>query len=125
MSEAVSNYSSINGSDDLPLGVTGLIFYYETYLKNLKEHLKKTMDQVTPTYESTLRDRAVKKGWGPASNSISVSYDADNMEMSVTGDMYKEYGTGVEPPRSVIRSAITHVQDLEDMVNQDIQRRAF
>ena len=67
----------------------------------------------------------MERGWGEASKTISVSYDSDNMELSLTGDPYKEFGTGIEPPRPVIRSAIASVDSLERVINSQIEGRLF
>lgn len=125
MSKAVSNYSSANGSGEHLLGVGGLVQYYNNYIKNFKEHMADVMSKVTPAYENQLRDHAVKKGWGDSSSKIAVQYDSDKMELAITGDPVKEYGTGVEPPRPVLRSAIANIQDLEDNINAQIERQLF
>lgn len=125
MSEAVSNYSFNSGSGEYLLGVGGLVQYYNSYIRNFKEHMADVMSKVTPVYENQLRDHAVKKGWGDSSSKIAVQYDSDKMELAITGDPVKEYGTGVEPPRPVLRSAIANIQDLEDNINAQIERQLF
>lgn len=125
MSEAVSNYSFNSGSGEYLLGVGDLVRYYNGYVKNFKKHVDKAVSNVIPTYENQLRDHAVKKGWGESSKNIAVQYDSNKMELSITGDPVKEYGTGLEPPRPVLRSAIANIQDLEDSINAQIERQLF
>lgn len=125
MSEAVSNYSVNSGSGEYLLGVGDLVGYYRSYIGNFKKHMEDVMNTVAPVYQEQLRGHAVNKGWGESSSKIAVQYDSDKMELSITGDPAKEYGTGIEPPRPVLRSAIANIQDLEDTINAQIERQLF
>lgn len=122
MFKAVLNSITSSGSDALISGVPSVVDYYSKYMDYVEKNLKNSMSTVTTSYEKQLRDQAIRKGWADNHKSISVSYNSDAMEMSITGDPVSEYGTGKEPPRSVIRTAIANIQDLEDMINGQIKK---
>ena len=123
MSKAVSNYSDAYSSGGFVTGVFDTILALEEYTENFQKHLQEAINKAIPVYEQRLQERAGDRGWGEASKSISVSYDAKNMEFELAGDLYKEYGTGSEPPRPVLRNALVSTQDLEDEINKEIQEQ--
>jgi hypothetical protein len=122
MPKAVSNYSTSNGSDGFISGVPSIISFYEDLVENADKYLEDAVSKIAPVYENYLRDQAKDRGWEDSYTSITVSYDPANRQLNLTGDPMKEYGDGRQPPRPVIRSAVSDLQDLENAVNQQIER---
>lgn len=125
MSMALSSPSPEPGSGSLISGTPTIVAFYEDYINNIDKHVNRAIDKAIPRYERKLRKLARRKGWGSAAQSLTVTYDADNMELAIQGDFNKEYGTGIEPPLPVVRSAITDLDGLERMVNKQIAKDLF
>lgn len=125
MFKAVPNTITPHDSGALFSGIPSIITFYEDYVDNVEKNLQDSMKTIVPAYEAQLRQQAVRKGWGDSHQTISVSYDPDALELSMTGDPVSEYGTGKEPPRPVIRTAIANIQDLEDAITNQIDKRLF
>lgn len=125
MSEAVSSYPQGLGSGSLLSGDPYVVAFYEDYINNIDYYINEAVSKVVTKYEKKLRRKALLKGWRSSAKSLSVSYDRENMEIAIQGDFAKEYGTGLEPPRPIVRSAIADIDQLERMVNKSIQKDLF
>ena len=126
MSMAMSSPTPTPGSGSLISGVPTVVAFYEDYIENIDKHVERAVAKAIPKYERKLRKLARKKGWGRDSRrSLSVTYGPEDVELSIHGDFNQEYGTGLEPPRPVIRSAMADIDELERMVNKQIAKDLF
>lgn len=125
MSMALSSPSPEPGSGSILSGTPTIVAFYEDYINNIDKHVNRAIDKAIPRYERKLRKQARRKGWGSAAESLTITYDADNMELAIQGDFNKEYGTGVQPPLPVVRSAVADLDGLERMVNKQIAKDLF
>lgn len=125
MSMAMSSPSPVSGSGSLISGTPAVVAFYEEYIENIDKYVSRAIERALPKYERALRKQARKKGWGKEAKSLAVTYDPDTMELMIQGNFDKEYGTGVESPLPVVRSAIANIDDLERMVNKQIAKDLF
>ena len=125
MKKAVSRTMTLNSSGALISGVPTLVAYYQEYVNNIQHYIRDAAEVAVRKYEDTLQTDAQVRGWGEDASTISVSLDPKRLQIQISGSADREYGTGSEPPRPVIRGAIARVKDLEDSIERELKRRAL
>lgn len=120
MSKAVSHTLPITGSGTLLSGTPSVVSYYEELIDNFPSILSTAAEKASNRYQESLRGIAQRKGWGTQSGEINVDYNKSNMEFVVTGSQDLEYGRDGDPPKPVVRNAITRTTDLEDLVEEEL-----
>lgn len=125
MSMAMSSPTPTPGSGSLIGGVPAVVAFYEDYIENIDKYVDRAISKAIPKYERKLRKLARKKGWGKDTRSLAVTYSPEDMELSIQGNFQQEYGTGMEPARPVIRSAMADLEELERLVNKQIAKDLF
>jgi len=123
MSKAVYRSTSYNNSGALISGIPTLIAFYNDYIDNIEKHVVDATETVLKKYKKSIVEDAQTKGWGDLSSTVDVSFDPEKLEISVAGDTSMEYGLGTEPPRPVIRAAISRTEDLTELITAELKKR--
>lgn len=123
MSKAVYRSTSYNNSGALISGIPTLVAFYNDYIDNIEKHVVDATETVLQKYKKAIVEDAQTKGWGDLSSTVDVSFDPEKLEVSVAGDTAMEYGVGTEPPRPVIRAAISRAENLTELITAELKKR--